>query len=149
MFWRRDSISSALILGPKIPGLSLRPLVFLNGEPGLDWMAPSTVTKLARTLDSGLVDPGVSEPTGDRPRDGGEVIGLWLLSNLASRLRTPGWALLSDMFSWSGDTTSSGQGHRSRIEGNSGDASTAQGARRWRWDGPGCSYQSHWRPLLG
>jgi hypothetical protein len=103
-----------------MPGLSLRPLVFLNGDPGLDPMAPSTVTKLARTLDSGLVEPGVSEPTGDRPRDGGEVIGLWLFSNLASRLRTPGWALLSDMFSeWRYNVKWSGA-YRYRIEGKSG-----------------------------
>lgn len=58
-------------------------------------MAPSTVTKLARTRESGRVaeDPGVSEGTGVLPRDGGEVIGLSPVSNLASRLRTPGWAL--------------------------------------------------------
>lgn len=35
-FCRRASTSSALICGPKIPGLSLRPLVFLNGEPEFD-----------------------------------------------------------------------------------------------------------------
>lgn len=103
-FCRRASTSSWLIFGPKIPGLSLRPLVFRNGEPGFDWMAPSTVTKLARTRESGRVaedpgaeDPGVSEGTGVLPRDGGEVIGLSPVSNLASRLRTPGWALLSDI----------------------------------------------------
>lgn len=86
-------------MGPNIPGLSLRPLVFRNGEPGFDWIAPSTVTKLARTLDNGRVaeDPGVSEGTGVLPREGGEVIGLSPLSNLASKLRTPGWALLSDI----------------------------------------------------
>lgn len=62
-------------------------------------MAPSTVTKLARTRDSGRVveEPGVSEVTGVLPREGGEVTGLSPLSNLASKLRTPGWALLSDM----------------------------------------------------
>lgn len=70
--------------------LSLRPLVFLKGEPELDCTTPSTVTKLARTRDSGRVEPGVSEQTGDRPREGGEVIGLWPFSNLASKLRTPG-----------------------------------------------------------
>jgi hypothetical protein len=98
-FCRRASTSSWLILGPKIPGLSLRPLVFRNGEPEFDWIAPSTVTKLARTRESGRVpeDPGVSEGTGVLPRDGGEVIGLSPVSNLASRLRTPGWALLSDI----------------------------------------------------
>lgn len=94
--------------------LSLFPLVFLNGEAGLDCTTPSTVTKLARTLESGLVEPGVSEPTGDRPREGGEVIGLWLLSNLASKLRTPGWALLSDIVHGrSVRVVASGQGHRS------------------------------------
>lgn len=98
-FCRRASTSSWLILGPNIPGLSLRPLVFRNGEPGFDWMAPSTVTKLARTRDSGRVveDPGVSAGTGVLPREGGEVMGLSPFSNLASKLRTPGWALLSDI----------------------------------------------------
>jgi len=96
-FCRRASTSSALICGPKMPGLSLRPLVFLNGELGFDCITPSTVTKLARTLESCLVDPEVAEPTGDLPREGGEVMGLSPFSNLASRLRTPGWALLSDM----------------------------------------------------
>lgn len=62
-------------------------------------MAPSTVTKLARTRDSGRVveDPGVSEATGVLPREGGEATGLSPLSNFANRLRTPGWALLSDI----------------------------------------------------
>lgn len=40
---------------------------------------------------------GVSDPTGDLPREGGEVTWLGLFSNLANRLRTPGWALLSDI----------------------------------------------------
>lgn len=36
MSCRLDSTSSELIFGPNIPGLSLRPLVFLKGEAGLD-----------------------------------------------------------------------------------------------------------------
>lgn len=60
-----------------------------------DWAALSTATKLARTLESGLAELDLSDPTGDLPRDGGEGVLLllfWLLlfSNLASRLRTPG-----------------------------------------------------------
>lgn len=69
-------------------GLSLRPLSFLSIESGLSWAALSTATKLARTLERGLPEPGVSDPTGDRPRDGGDV-ALWLLfSNFAFRLWT-------------------------------------------------------------
>ena len=78
-----------MIFGPNMPGLSLRPLVFLKGEAGFDWMTPSTVTKLARTLDSCRAVPEESDAAGDRPRDGGEAMGLWP-SNLASKLRTPG-----------------------------------------------------------
>lgn len=85
---RPVSTSSELTL--LTAGLSLRPLSFRKLEAGLDWAARSTATKLARTLESGLVEPGVSEPAGDRPREGGEVVLFWLLvSNLASRLRTP------------------------------------------------------------
>lgn len=72
---RLDS-ASELILGPNIAALSLCPLVFLKGEAGLDWMTPSTVTKLARTLESCRPVPEVSEEAGDRPRDGGEATGL-------------------------------------------------------------------------
>jgi hypothetical protein len=58
----------------------------------------STETKLARTLESGLTEPGVSEPPGERPREGGEVLLFWLLfSNLARRLRTPPVAGVSGM----------------------------------------------------
>ena len=89
MFCRLDSTFTELIFGPNIPGLSLRPLVFLNGEAGLDCRAPSTFTKLARTLDNCRAVPEVSDAAGDLPREGGEVIGLWP-SNLASKLRTPG-----------------------------------------------------------
>ena len=39
-------------------------------------MTPSTATKLARTLESGLVEFGVSEEWGDLPRDGGDATGL-------------------------------------------------------------------------
>lgn len=85
--FRPVSASSELTL---LRGLSLRPLSFRKLETGLDWAALSTATKLARTLESGLVVPGLSEPAGDRPRDGGEVVEFWLLvSNLANRLRTP------------------------------------------------------------
>lgn len=60
-----------------------------------DCAALSTATKLARTLESCLPVPEFSEPAGDLPRDGGEgvlllLFWLLLLSNLASRLRTPG-----------------------------------------------------------
>ena len=49
----------------------------------------STVTKLARTFDKGLLGSKWSEFTGDRPRDGGDVESPFLLlSNLAKRLRT-------------------------------------------------------------
>ena len=69
--FRLVSTSSELTL---LKGLSLRPLSFRKLETGLDSAALSTATKLARTLESGLAEPGVSEPTGDRPRDGGEVV---------------------------------------------------------------------------
>lgn len=50
----------------------------------------STAMKLARTLESGLPLPELSEPAGERPREGGEVLSFWLwFSNFASRLRTP------------------------------------------------------------
>ena len=73
---RPDSVSSEVIFGPNIPGLSLRPLVFLNGEAGLDCTTPSTVMKLARTLDNCRAVPEESDAAGDRPRDGGEATGL-------------------------------------------------------------------------
>lgn len=53
--------------------------------------------KLARTLDKGLAVAECSEPAGDRPREGGEVVLFWLFSNLARRLRTPGWPPVSFM----------------------------------------------------
>ena len=52
-------------------------------------MTPSTVIKLARTLDSCRTVPDESDAVGDRPRGGGEAMGLWP-SNLANKLRTPG-----------------------------------------------------------
>lgn len=92
------SISSELKLRMRTgaAGLSLRVLALLRRlETGLDCTAPSTAIKLARTLDKGLVEPGVSEPTGDLPREGGEVVLACWVSNLASRLRTPGWPPVS------------------------------------------------------
>lgn len=69
-------------------GLPLRLLSFLSIESGLSWAALSTATKLARTLERGLPEPGGSDPTGDRPRDGGDVAFWLLFSNLAFRLWT-------------------------------------------------------------
>lgn len=69
-------------------GLSLRPLALRRPAAG-DCTAPSTAMKLARTLDNGLPEPEFSESTGDRPREGGEVL-LWLFSNRARRFLTPG-----------------------------------------------------------
>lgn len=68
-------------------------LIHPNGDPALP--LPSTGMKLARTLERGRTVPEPSAPTGDRPREGGEVA--MLFSNLASRLRTPVWAGLSDI----------------------------------------------------
>lgn len=62
-----------------------------------EWAAFSTAMKLARTFDNGRPEPELSEFTGDRPRDGGEVALFWLLSNLARRLRTLEPLLISCM----------------------------------------------------
>lgn len=84
-------------------GSSTSLLLSLEGlrgvSPSLDFRKPpkgperptfSTAMKLARTLESGLPLPELSEPAGERPREGGEVLSFWLwFSNFASRLRTP------------------------------------------------------------
>lgn len=88
----RSSELKLLTLDGGAAGLSLRLLALLNPATAPDWVAPSTAMKLARTFDRGL-EPECSEPTGDRPREGGDVV-FWLLlllfSNLASKLLTPG-----------------------------------------------------------
>jgi hypothetical protein len=67
----------------------------------------STATKLALTLLTGRLEREASEPTGDRPRLGGDVDvvrSLVLFSNIARRFRTP--LLLVDMtmrFEWVSD----------------------------------------------
>lgn len=105
-------------------------------------MTPSTVTKLARTLESCLVDPGVPELTGDLPRDGGEVMGLSPFSNLASRLRTPGWALLSAMVR----EQSQARFRRSGVDWEDRKASNAQGREVRLGRGQVVNIESHWTP---
>lgn len=70
--------------------LSSAPFTFFNPSSGPPCPLRSTATKLARTLERGRPVTEVSDPTGDRPREGGEVAEVLLLfSNFASRLRTP------------------------------------------------------------
>lgn len=89
-------VAAALSSSSDLVGLSSS-LAFRSPTTVPDWPTFSTAMKLARTLDSGLTGPEPSDPVGERPRDGGEETLFWLLlSNLASKLRTP-WGRFSAM----------------------------------------------------